>query len=540
MFKLLDQNDHLKMIVFFCLLFILRITSYAENHNLRPNIVLIMADDMGFSDLGCYGSEISTANIDRLAGEGLRFTNFYNAARCCPTRAALLTGLYPHQAGMGAMITRDPAKSKSGPYQGYLNDQCVTLAEVLASAGYTTLMSGKWHVGEEHPQWPMDRGFNDYYGLISGAAHYFDITRTKGPGISRHFARGNEEYLPPNKNWYMTDAITDNGLRMLDENGMQDKPFFLYLAYTAPHWPLHALPEDIAKYRGKYMLGWDQLRAQRYQRQSEMNLFDKPVALSARDSLVPAWDSLPASVKNTMDLKMAVYAAQIECMDRGIGKILDKLREIDKMDNTVILFLSDNGGCAEGGVFGEDFWGSGVPAGGRDGYQNYGMAWANASNTPFRKYKRYTHEGGIATPLIVRWPAVIKSQGKINHQPAHIIDLMATFCEISGTTYPKTFHNHNIIPTEGKSLIPILKGETAGEEIQYCWEHIGNCGIRQGDWKLVASEDQAWELYDLADDRTELNDLTEKYPGKAKELHRQWLAWAERCGVRVSEIHKNL
>jgi len=506
----------------------------------KPNIVLIMADDMGYSDLGCYGSEINTPNIDRLAQNGLRLTNFYNAARCCPTRASILTGLYPHQAGMGAMITRDLKRAEKGPYQGYLNNNCVTLAEVLKNAGYNTFMSGKWHVGEEHPQWPMDRGFVNYYGLISGAAHYFDIRKTKRSGIVRHFARGNEEYMPPNENWYMTDAITDNAVRMLDKHGSNSKPFFLYLAYTAPHWPLHAWPKDIEKYRGKYMIGWDQLREERHQRQLEMNLFDKAFMLSSRDSIVPAWETLEQVKKEEMDLKMAVYAAQIECMDRGVGNILDKIRQMQKMDNTLVIFLSDNGGCGEGGVFGQDFWNNGAPAGGPDGYHNYGTAWANASNTPFRKYKQYTHEGGILTPFIVHWPPVIKEKGQKSHQPAHIIDIMATFCDIADVKYPETYNGHQIQSSVGKSLMPVFYGQIREEHEQLCWEHIGSVGIRKGNWKLVASRNQPWELYDLSVDRTELNNLIDVYPQVARELHQDWISWAEQCGVKVSDIHKRI
>ncbi len=519
---------------------IISISSCTDTGDSRPNIVLIMADDLGFSDLGCYGSEIQTPNIDRLADEGIRFTNFYNAARCCPTRASLLTGLYPHETGIGGMVTREPAKSAAGPYQGYLNNHCVTLAEVLGNAGYTTLMSGKWHVGEEHPQWPMDRGFHDYFGLISGAAHYFDIRRTKQPGLSRHFARGNEEYLPPAEGWYMTDALTDNAVRMLEQQKAGEKPFFLYLAYTAPHWPLHAWAEDIEKYRGKYIAGWDSLRLRRYHRQLEMQLFDKPYPLSPRDPNVPAWESLDQVKKTDLDLKMAVYAAQIECMDRGIGRVIDKLTEIGQKENTLILFLSDNGGCAEGGVFGQDFWGNSAPPGGPDGYHNYGMGWANASNTPFRKFKQYTHEGGIATPFIASWPAEIKIAGGIDHQPAHIIDIMATFLEIAEIDYPENYHGYPIRPSEGKSLLPLFKGLPRGENTRYCWEHLGSAAIREGSWKLVAEQDQPWELFNLSEDRTELTNLITDSTEIARKLHQNWLAWAEQCGVKVQNIHRKM
>ena len=439
--KIQSQQKYSSKIVLLVLLltFLFLLTNCDSKPTDKTNILLILVDDMGFSDLGCYGSEISTPHIDQLAADGLRFTGFYNGARCCPTRASLLTGLYSHQAGMGAMISRDAESAEPGAYQGFLNDQCVTLAEVFKMAGYQTYMSGKWHVGENHPQWPMDRGFDDYYGLISGAANYFDIRKTKRAGIVRHFANGNEEHMPPTEGWYMTDALTDNALRMLDQAGQKEEPFFLYLAYTAPHWPLHALPEDITKYRGKYKIGWDKIREQRHQRQIDMSLFDKSYRLTPRDSIVPAWETLSEEKKDEMDLKMAVYAAQMESMDRGVGKVMQKLKQLGQKENTLVLFLSDNGACAEGGVFGQDFWKNGVPPGGKDGYHNYGLAWANASNTPFRKFKQYTHEGGIRTPFIANWPNVIKAKGEINHQPAHIIDVMNTFCEIAGVNYPETY-----------------------------------------------------------------------------------------------------
>jgi arylsulfatase A-like enzyme len=501
----------------------------------KPNILLILVDDMGFSDLGSYGSEISTPNIDKLAFNGLRFTNFYNSARCCPTRASLLTGLYPHEAGMGKMVaTNYEAETKQGPYQGYLNNNCVTLAEVLKTAGYKTVMSGKWHVGEEHPQWPMDRGFDDYYGLISGAADYFNIRKTKYPGVIRHFAKGNQEFMPDTVNFYMTNAITENAVRMLDENKKGQQPLFMYLAYTAPHWPLHALPEDIEKYRGKYLKGWDKLREERYQRQQQMNLFDADYGLSPRDSVAPAWDSLSPEKQKEMDLKMAVYAAQIECMDRGVGQVVEKLEQQGRLQNTLILFLSDNGGCAEGGPLGEDFWKNGAPAGGRDSYQNYGLAWANASNTPFRKFKQYIHEGGISTPLIVHWPKGLKAKGEITHQSGHIIDIMATLCDISGAAYPVSYNEHNIKATEGKSLMPIFKGEQRPPHETLCWEHFGSAGILKGDWKLVALNGHPWELYNIKEDRTELNNLIKDSPDKAKELLQDWLVWAKRCEVEVS------
>jgi len=525
----------------FFLFTVLIIYGCASSKIEQPNILIILVDDMGFSDLGCYGSEISTPNIDRLAENGLRFTNFYNGARCCPTRASLLTGLYAHQAGMGAMIKHNIADREPGPYQGFLNNKCVTLAEVLKTVGYTTLMSGKWHVGEEHPQWPMDRGFDDYYGLISGGANYFDIRKTKKPGVKRHFAKGNQEYMPPTEGWYMTDAITDEAIYMLDQKATNSNPFFMYLAYTAPHWPLHAWPEDIAKYRGKYKMGWDKLRERRYERQKELKLFgDNIPQLSPRDPIAPPWDRLSDEKMDEMDLKMAVYAAQMESMDRGVGKVMAKLKKMGVVENTLIMFLSDNGACAEGGVFGLDFWGNGVPPGGKNGYHNYGLAWANAGNTPFRKYKQFTHEGGTTTPMIASWPRVIKNKGDISPQSGHIIDIMTTVCEVSGATYPQIYKNNKITPSRGKSLVPVFNGKVRKGHEMLCWEHIGSVGIKNGRWKLVAAINEVWELYDLSSDRTELNNLIKKNPENAKNLHVMWLNWAKECGVKISNIHLSL
>jgi len=498
----------------------------------KPNIVLIMVDDMGFSDIGCYGGEIRTPNLDHLAAGGLRFTQFYNAARCCPTRASLLTGLYPHQAGIGHMVGNKGYPS----YQGYLDNHCVTIAEALKTAGYKTLMSGKWHVGEKRPHWPVDRGFDKYYGLISGGANYFDISKTKAPGVKRTMAIDDKPYTPPKENFYITDAFTNNAVKLIDEHGRGNQPFFLYLAYTAPHWPLHAWPEDIAKYKGKYLKGWDQLRKERYERMTKMGLISKNWKMSPRDTQTWPWDQ--EKNKELMDLKMAVYAAQIDRMDQGIGKVLGKIKEIGASENTLILFLSDNGGCAEGGPVGFDRRKNGLPPGGVDSYMSYGLSWANASNTPFRRYKHWVHEGGIATPFIAYWPAVIKNSGSITGQVGHIIDVMATCLDVAGVKYPKTYNGRKLTPLEGKSLLPTLQGKKRqGHEVIY-WEHEGNRAIRQGKWKLVAAHKGPWELYDLEADRTELNNLANQHPEKVEQLEAMYQIWAERCGVLPWPIKK--
>ncbi len=491
----------------------------------RPNIVLIMVDDMGFSDIGCYGGEIHTPNLDRLAAGGLRFSQFYNAARCCPTRASLLTGLYPHQAGVGHMVGNQGYPS----YQGYLNNRCVTIAEALKLTGYRTLMSGKWHVGENRPHWPVDRGFDRYYGLISGGANYFDISKTKAPGVKRTMAVDDKPYAPPKENFYITDAFTDNAVKFIDEYGGGNQPFFLYLAYTAPHWPLHAWPEDIARYEGKYLKGWDQLRKQRYERMIEMGLISKNWKLSPRDPQTWPWEK--EKNKELMDLKMAVYAAQVDRMDQCVGRVLKAISRAGAEENTLVLFLSDNGGCAEGGPVGFDNRKNGLPPGGVDSYMSYGLSWANASNTPFRRYKHWVHEGGIATPLIAYWPAVIKNGGSITHQVGHIVDVMTTCLDVSAAKYPQTYQGRELVPLEGKSLLPIFQGEKRQGRETICWEHEGNRAIRQGKWKLVAAHGQAWELYDLEADRTELHNLADKYPEKVEQLKAMYQSWAQRCGV---------
>ncbi len=498
----------------------------------QPNIVLIMADDMGYSDIGCYGGEIHTPNLDRLAAGGIRFSQFYNGARCCPTRASLLTGLYAHQAGIGFMVGNlgYPA------YQGYLNDRCVTIAEALKPAGYHTLMSGKWHVGEERPHWPTDRGFNRYFGLISGAANYFDPSKTKAKGVTRKMALDGQPYEPPKEGFYMTDAFTDHAIEFLDEHGQDEQPFFLYLPYTAPHWPLHAWPEDIAKYKGKYREGWDELREQRRRRMIEMGLIRAEWALSPRDAQSKPWAE--QEDKDLLDLKMAIYAAQIERMDAGIGRVLAKIEALGKRENTLVMFLADNGGCAEGGPTGSDRRQNGLPPGDVDSYMSYGLSWANASNTPFRRYKHWVHEGGIATPFIAYWPAVIKDGGTLTHEVGHIIDVMATCVDVAGVDDPKTRNGKTTTPLEGKSLVPIFQtGKRTGHDALF-WEHEGNRAVRQGRWKLVAPHGKPWELYDLEADRTELHDLADQHPEKVKAMEDLYRRWAKRCEVRPWPVRK--
>ena len=473
--------------------------SAVEADRKKPNIVLILADDLGFSDLGCYGGEIETPNLDRMAAKGLRFSQFYNCAKCSPTRNSILTGLYHQQADVG--------KGKN----------CVTIAEALRPAGYTTLAAGKWHVGGT----PMDRGFDRYFGMLGGACSYFVPDKT--------FRIDREPFATNDRNFYTTNAFTDYALEFLDEAGRKDKPFFLYMAYNAPHYPLHALPEDIEKYRGKYMKGWDLLRKERYRRLIRLGLIDKKWAMSARGadrhrsfSDIPAWDEVED--KQAEDLNMAVYAAMVDRMDQNIGRILNKLKELKAEDNTLVMFLSDNGGCPYERNKTKD-----IPPGPAESYRTYDSPWANLSNTPFRLYKRFNHEGGNATPFIVRWPAVIKKGGTITHQIGHIIDVMATCIDISDTKYPSRYKGHNITELEGKSLLPIFEGRKREGHDAIFWEFMRNKAVRQGKWKLVTVGDNPWELYNMETDRTELNDLSGKMPEKVEELARLYDAWVRRC-----------
>jgi arylsulfatase A-like enzyme len=485
----------------------------------RPNIVLIMADDMGFSDLGCYGGEISTPNLDRLATRGLRFTQFYNMGRCCPTRAALLTGLYPHQAGVGDM---EPDLGEP-EYQGYLNERCVTIAEALRPAGYRTLMSGKWNVGYRRPQWPVDRGFDRHFGLLRGASDYFDPRVGPRREVSP-FALDGEAFTDFPDDFYATDAYSDHAVRCIEETP-DGQPFFLYVGYTAPHSPLQARAEDIAKYKGRYREGWDVLRERRHARLIEEGIISSDTPLAPRDGRVPAWPA--ARDPGFEDLKMAIYAAQVESMDRGIGRIVAALERKGVLENTLIVFLSDNGGDGEEEEITRD-----LPPGVEGANYIYGRAWAQLSNSPFRGYKHEMLEGGINTPLVVHWPAVIKAPA-VTRQVGHVIDLMATCLDAAGVEYPRTHNGHAVQPTEGRSLVPVFRTGRREPHSTLFWEHEGWRAVRQGDWKLVAAPSgPPWQLYDLAADPIELHDIAASHPGKVAELLALCDAWTERCGVR--------
>lgn len=496
----------------------------------RPNIILILSDDMGYSDLGCYGGEVETPNLDALAQNGLRFTQFYNGARCCPTRASLMTGCYPHQTGIGHM-TNTPTNFTQHDlgipeYRGFLNKNCVTIAEVLKDAGYTTLMTGKWHLGiSDKSKWPLQRGFDKFYGLVPGASNFFK------PVYPRGMTYMNDTISVTDEDFYTTDVFTDYAIQFIDAAKQEDnkKPFFLYLAYTAPHWPLNAPQEVVEKYKGKYMEGWTKLRETRYDRMKKIGIIDQEWDLSPQDWR--DWDSLSEEKKKEMDLRRAIYSAQVDRMDQNIGKLIDHLKVQNILDNTLIIFLNDNGACAEGGELG------GGPADQletKEGYfLSYGGAWANASNTPYREYKHWVHEGGIGTPFIVHWPGVVPDdkKGEMVHEYGFLPDLMATFVDVAKTSYPEEYNGNKIIPTSGKSLVPLFKGENRPVHTEpIFWEHEGNKAVRMGKYKLVSKWDNKreteWELYDMERDRSEMHDLAAREPEKVSEMATMYDKWA--------------
>ncbi len=506
----------------------------------RPNILLVMVDDMGFSDLGCYGGEIDTPNIDALAARGVRFSQFYNTARCCPTRATLMTGLHPHQVGIGAM-TNSPTKvgdDNVPAYQGFLSRNCVTVAEVLREHGYSTLMTGKWHLGfHDQSRWPLQRGFQRYFGCLPGATRFFH------PEHPRGMTFGNTPIEVPESTtdeaFYTTDAFTDYAIQFIDEQQQtSDAPFFLYLAYTAPHWPLQAFEDDIAKYRGQYKMGWDKLREQRYKRQVELGLVDPRWKLSRRPAGVPAWENLNQAKRDEMDLKMAVYAAMIDRIDQNIGNLTAFLSDHSLLDGTLIIFLSDNGACAEGGVLGRGRFYD-VEKRNRQTANSYGEAWANASSTPFRRYKSYAHEGGSATPFFMHWPGGISQQDEWYSEPSQLVDVLPTIIDVAAAHYPRTFQGHDVPPLSGVSLRPAFDGHSLARSAPLHIEHIGNAFIRFGKWKLVGAnvvgreraDPAKWELYDMELDRTETNNLATSMPEKVEELAAIWNSWANASKV---------
>ncbi len=552
----------------------------------RPNIILILADDMGYSDLGSYGGEIRTPVLDALAYNGVRFTQFYNTSRCSPTRASLLTGVYPHQAGMGWLAGQPRG------YPGYaaeLSRDVVTLGNVLGDAGYGAYMLGKWHLssntGKEGPKdnWPLQRGFHRFYGTILGAGSFFDpASLTRGNTMISPF--DDPEYEPEG-DYYYTDALNDETVRFIREHRTEypESPFFVYLAHPAPHWPMHAPEEDIARYEGVYDVGYDVIRRQRFESMIDMGIIDADLRMS---ETLGDWESFPEEDRAWELRTMEVYAAMIDRMDRGIGRIVDALEEIGELDNTLILFLSDNGAAEEElgrGGRGEArpesptmvsipdhvvrsehdvaVWpnrnregypvrqGRGVMAGSDDTYIAYGRNWANVSNTPFRMFKHFSHEGGIATPLVAHWPNGIEGRGELIREPGHLIDIMATLVDLAGAEYPEEYDGRRIAPMEGRSLAPLFRNESFDRGRPLFFEHEGTRAVRDGRWKIVApgpyypprspmlSGERGdvgytdWKLFDMENDRTELNNLAQEQPGIVERLADEWQRWAERADV---------
>jgi len=517
----------------------------------RPNVIVILSDDMGYSDLGCFGSEIKTPNIDRLAANGLRFTQFYNTPRSSPTRASLLTGLYPHQAGMGHLATQTYSQA------GYYNDlskNAVTMAEVFKNSGYSTYMTGKWHIAKnilpqgDRSNWPLNRGFERFFGTLTGAGSFYD------PGAMM----SNNTFIAPTKDFYYTDAISDSTVKFIREH-KAEKPFFFYVAYTAAHWPLHAPEHKIQKYKN----GWDSIRYQRFRKLKSLGIIRNDAVLTERAVKIPAWENEP--LKEWQQRRMQVYAAMIDVMDQGIGRIIDALDKKGELENTLIFFMQDNGACAEeietnylvkeltseqkilkpmkaDSVFMEkkpDYTrdgifirgGRGLMPGAADTWLSYGEEWANVSNTPYRMYKHWTHEGGIATPLIAYWPLGIKQKGELRKQPSNIIDIMATCVDICGLNYPTNYNNNKISPYEGVSLKPAFSNKKLNREFIF-WEHESNRALRMGKWKLVsktkkmmqftAEDNKNWELYNLENDPTETKNLAELYPKQVEKMKTIW------------------
>jgi arylsulfatase len=530
----LNVFHRLKLTFLASLLSLVAAPAAAPQTSDRPNVVIILVDDMGWSDIGAYGSEIATPHLDALAANGIRFTQFYSTPRCSPSRAALLTGLYPHQAGMGHLD--NVIREGSSGTTGHLNDRSVTIAEVLREAGYFTAMAGKWHLGQQNGSPPWQRGFDRVLNIRAGGIFFPNQNFQGGDELTK---RGQEPlYLDGRpiahdapelgQNWYTTFLWTDFALKFVDEARKANKPFFLYLPHNAPHFPLMAPAELIAKYRGKYKAGWDRLRAERYRRQIEMGVIEARWPVSPREPDSPAWDSLPAETQDRFDQLMAVYAAMIDAIDTSVGTLVEGLRARGALDDTLILFLSDNGGNAESGPAGRF---EGFPPGGPDSNLYLGMNWAALTTTPFRRFKHFTHEGGIATPLIAHWPRRIRRRNALDHQPGHLVDLMATIVDVTSATYPREFSGRTIQPMEGVSLRPAFAGGRIRRTQPIFWEHEGNRAVRSGKWKLVSRYPGPWELYDLAVDRVERNDLAARQSDVVRKLAAEWEAWAKRTNV---------
>lgn len=492
-------------------------SSFAQN---KPNIILILVDDMGYSDLGCTGGEINTPNIDNLAKEGLLFTNFYNTARCSPSRASLLTGMYPHRAGVGH-LDRDLGYPE---YQGFVKDNVATMAEVLVENGYQTILSGKWHIGSERSQWPDRRGFERFYGTPLGGGLYFYPSNF----LNRDVYKNGDKIEPNPETFYSTNNFTDEAINFISESDTQ-KPFFLYLAYVAPHFPLQAPESDIEKYRGQYLEGYDVIRNRRFAKQKELGLINQNIEISA-SNYINDWDDVDQDIE---DLKMATYAAQIDILDRNIGKLVDHLKTTGKYENTLIMFMSDNGAASSRVNRGNGEIGT------NESFVAYGRSWANVSNTPYVKYKKQTNEGGVISPLIVHWPNGIENVNEYKRNAIHIKDIMPTCLEMADITPPTELNGKTLIPMDGKSFLKEIIEDDFEQEAYIYWEHEGNKGVRKGDWKLVQQFRRDWELYDLSNDPTELNNVLNENNSVFTDLRDHYNAWVETYKIQPWPVRPN-
>lgn len=494
----------------------------------RPNVIVILVDDMGFSDIGPYGSEIPTPNLDKLAANGIRFTQFYNTARCSPSRAALMTGLYPHEAGMGNLEVYHQPESQG--LHGRIDDRAVTIAQVLQPAGYFTGMAGKWHLGDSHGTPPEQKGFDRSFDFPGGT--YF-------PDQPKGAVRIDGRKVPLNSpevgegDWYASDLLVNWTDKFMGEAQAAKKPFFLYLPFTAVHFPVMAPQEDIAKFKGKYMTGWEPLRRARLERQKKMGLIAPGEKLSSPLDEAYDWNKLSAADKDRFDTIMAIYAAAITRMDKAVGTLVEDLKKRGELDNTLILFMADNGGNAESGPDGRT--GGKAPMGGAQSMVFVGLNWATLQNTPFQYFKHYTEEGGISTPLIASWPKGIdpKLNGSFVREPGHLIDVMPTVVQLAGAQYPSQYQGHAILPMEGRSMVPAFSGVKLTRGKPIFWEHEGNRAVRDGNWKLVARFQEAWELYDMAKDRTETRNVASAHPDIVKRMAKQYEDWAAKSFVDV-------
>ena len=540
------------------LIFLILSVQFSYSYANKPNILLIMVDDLGYSDLGCFGGEIKTPQLDQLADQGLKLTQLYNSARCCPTRASLMTGLYPHQTGIGFMA----ADNQKPGYRGFLTDNCVTTAQLLKRNGYKTYLAGKWHLrGHGNLDCtPTNRGFDEFYGPFRDYASFYreDIYHKLPEG---------SDTLKTTEPFYATDAITDYALHFLNKARQAQKPYYLYLAYNAPHFPLQAPKNIIDKYIEIYSKGWDHIRESRLIKMQQLDIIPRHWNLSKRGitpkvpnrnlnspyygKTIPAWKSLSLERRNDLTRRMATYAAMVEIVDTNIGRVIKDIKQNNELNNTCIVFLSDNGACAEWDPYGFDdnpyptnklHKGPELNTIGQEGsFHSYGTGWANACNTPFSAYKHYTYEGGISTSAILHYPKELKGIKGIQRQPLHVMDIAATILDISQTSYPKTWKGNMITPLQGKSIIPTLQQNKTNSDRVLYFEHEGNRGVRKGEHKLVwTNYEKTWKLFNLKSDRSETNNIAHLNPEVVTQLSKLWLNWALKCNVELEKVPQPL